>query len=115
MKEEKQATPEEVNMAVEKAAAAFQLYRRKSEAEKAAFLEAIAQEIDNCGEDLIRVCMSETALPQARIEGEKARTVNQLRMFASLVREGSWVDARIETAQPGRTPVPKPDLRSMHI
>ena len=115
MKEERQATPGETNLAVEKAAAAFPAYRKKSATEKAAFLEAIALEIDNSGEELILVCMSETALPKARIEGEKARTVNQLKMFASLVREGSWVDARIETARPHRTPVPKPDLRSMHI
>ncbi|HSC40625.1 MAG TPA: aldehyde dehydrogenase (NADP(+)), partial [Chitinophagaceae bacterium] len=115
MKEERQATPGETDLAVENAAAAFPLYRKKSAAEKAAFLEAIALEIDNCGEELILVCMDETALPRARIEGEKARTVNQLKMFASLVREGSWVDARIETARPGRVPVPKPDLRSMHI
>lgn len=115
MKEERQATPGETDLTVEKAAAAFPLYRKKSAAEKAAFLEAIALEIDNCGEELILVCMGETALPRARIEGEKARTVNQLKMFASLVREGSWVDARIETARPERAPVPKPDLRSMHI
>jgi len=63
---------------------------------------------------LVMVCCNETGLPAARIEGEKIRTVNQLKMFAALVREGSWVDARIETAQPGRIPLPKPDIRFMH-
>jgi NADP-dependent aldehyde dehydrogenase len=108
------ATEEEVNMAANKAAAAFQQYRMKSGDEKALFLEAIADEIINAGEELVTICSSETGLPKARIEGERARTINQLKMFAALVKEGSWVDARIETAIPDRTPIPKPDLRFMH-
>jgi 2,5-dioxopentanoate dehydrogenase len=59
--------------------------------------------------------MEETALPEARIKGERMRTVNQLKLFASVVREGSWVDARIDTAIPDRQPVPKPDIRQMQI
>lgn len=109
------ATPEEVNKAAEKAAQAFQVYRKKSGIEKAIFLEAIANEINAMGEALIEICCNETALPKARIEGERARTVNQLKLFASLLREGSWVDARIETADPTRTPLPKPDIRYMEI
>lgn len=109
------ATPGEVNLAVEKAAAAFVVYRKKSGVEKAAFLDAIADAIADSGEELIVTCMAETALPRARIEGERGRTVNQLRLFAALVREGSWVDARIETAMPDRTPAAKPDLRFMYI
>ncbi len=109
------ATIDEVNLAAEKAAAAFQLYYKKSGAEKAVFLESIAEEINNTGVHLVSVCSSETGLPPARIEGERGRTVNQLKMFAALLREGSWVDARIETALPDRVPVPKPDIRYMQI
>jgi 2,5-dioxopentanoate dehydrogenase len=109
------ATPDEVNMAVAKAAAAFQLYRKKTGLEKANFLTAIAEALLNTGEELVKVCCAETGLPAARIEGEKMRTVNQLKMFAALLTEGSWVDARIDTAIPDRAPVPKPDLRFMHI
>ena len=109
------ATTEEVSEAAEKASIAFQQYYRKTGKEKAEFLEAIAAEILDAGGILIETCHQETALPHDRIQGERARTVNQLRMFADLLREGSWVDARIETAIPGRAPVPKPDLRFMHI
>jgi len=109
------ATPDEVNYAVVKAATAFQVYRKKSGVEKANFLAAIAEELLNSGDDLVTVCYNETGLPVARIEGERIRTVNQLKMFAALLREGSWVDARIDSAMPERTPVPKPDLRFMQI
>lgn len=109
------ASPEEVNLAVVKAHAAFRIYRKKSGEEKANFLISIADELLDTGDELVQVCSSETGLPAARIEGERMRTANQLRMFAALVREGSWVDARIETAQPDRTPIQKPDLRFMHI
>lgn len=109
------ATATEVDMAAEKAATAFQQYYKKSGHEKADFLEAIADEIVKTGDTLVTVCCSETGLPPARIEGERGRTVNQLKMFAALLREGSWVDARIETAIPDRVPIPKPDIRFMQI
>jgi len=109
------ATPDELNLAVVKAAAAFKVYRKKCGVEKAFFLETIAEELLNAGDELVTVCSNETGLPSARIEGERLRTANQLRMFAALLKEGSWVDARIETAIPQRTPLPKPDLRFIHI
>ncbi len=109
------ATREEVNLAVVKATAAFKIYRKKSGAEKANFLTTIAEELLNTGDELVTVCCNETGLPIIRIEGERIRTVNQLKMFAALLNEGSWVDARIDTAIPERTPLPKPDLRFMHI
>lgn len=109
------ATESEINLACEKAASAFQLFRQKSGVEKAVFLETIAAELVSLGDDLITVCCQETALPQARIEGERSRTVNQLLMFAELLREGSWLDARIETADALRSPLPKPDIRYMHV
>jgi 2,5-dioxopentanoate dehydrogenase len=109
------ATIAEVNRAAEKAAGAFQVYRKKSGMEKADFLETIATEITALGDTLLELCCLETALPKGRIQGECARTVNQLKLFSSLLREGSWVDARIETADPTRTPIAKPDIRYFEI
>ena len=65
------------------------------------------------GDDLIERAHRETGLPEARLLGERGRTVGQLKQFAQVAREGSWVDARIDTAIPDRQPVPKPDLRRM--
>jgi len=109
------ATPAEVDKAVAKAAAAFQVYRKKSGADKATFLEAIATEIEATGDELVTICCAETGLPTGRIQGERGRTTGQLRMFATLLRDGSWLDARIETANPERTPIPKPDIRFMQM
>jgi NADP-dependent aldehyde dehydrogenase len=110
-----EATSEEIDQAADKAEAAFKVYRNKSGQEKAEFLETIADEILLLGDDLIQRCTSETGLPEARITGERGRTMNQLKLFASVLREGSWLDARIELAQPDREPLPKPDVRSMQI
>ena len=109
------ATEQEVDRAAQKAAAAFPGYSKLPGTMKALFLETIAAEIMLAGEELIAVCSKETGLPKARIENERGRTVNQLKMFADLLKEGSWVDARIETALPERTPLPKPDLRYMQV
>ncbi len=108
-----EATQGEVAAAIQKASKAFITYREKSGAERAAFLEAIADEIVSIGDALIKRASEETGLPEARITGERGRTAGQLRLFASMIREGSWVDARIDTADPQRTPLPKPDVRSM--
>ena len=81
--------------------------------ERAAFLRRIGEEIDGLGEELLTVCSGETGFGRDRLVGERARTVNQLRLFADLIEEGSWVDARIDTAQLDRKPVPKPDVRRM--
>ncbi len=109
------ASPAEVERTCEKAGNAFQVYRKKSGIDKAVFLETIAKEIEALGDQLIDMCCQETALPKGRIEGERSRTIHQLLMFASLLREGSWLDARIELADPLRTPLPKPDIRYMHV
>jgi NADP-dependent aldehyde dehydrogenase len=109
------ATESEVDAAAQLAEKAFEVYRRKSGRERAAFLMKIAEEIEGLGDDLINRCHQETGLPKARLQSERGRTTGQLRMFAELITEGSWVDARIETALPDRQPVPKPDLRSMLI
>lgn len=108
-------TTADLDLAVQKATTAFSSYRKKDKGEIAAFLEQIAEEIINLGDALIQRCHLETALPIARLEGERGRTVNQLKLFASVVREGSWVDARIDTAIPDRTPLPKSDIRHLLI
>lgn len=108
-----EATVAEVAVAAKKAELAFQLYRAKSGEERAVFLEAIAAEIEQLGTDLVTRCVSESGLPAARIEGERGRTTGQLLLFAQLLREGSWVQATIDTAMPDRKPLPKPDIRSM--
>ncbi len=109
------ATAEQVNQALEAAESAFQEYRLLSAERRADFLVKIADEIVAIGDDLIERAHIETGLPKDRLTGERGRTVNQLRMFADLIREGSWVGARIDRALPDRQPLPKPDLRRMLI
>lgn len=104
-----------VNRALAAAAGAFDDYRLQPAERRAAFLERIAEEIVALGDELIERAHLETALPKERLTGERGRTVNQLKMFAELVREGSWVEARIDLANPARQPLPKPELRRMLI
>jgi NADP-dependent aldehyde dehydrogenase len=107
------AQAKDVAAAMESAEAAFVGFRVTSGAERAAFLERIGDEILALGDELIQRANVETGLPQGRLTGERARTVNQLKLFAQVAREGSWVDARIDTADATRQPAPKPDLRRM--
>jgi NADP-dependent aldehyde dehydrogenase len=106
-----EATESEIDRALELAAAAFEEYCRLPAAAVAAFLEAVAEEILSLGDALLERAARETGLGRERLSGERARTMNQFRAFADVVREGSWVEASIDTAAPDRTPVPKPDLR----
>ena len=92
---------------------AFAVYSQTTGAERARFLRAIAANIEALGDELISRANAETALPEARLRNETGRTCNQLRLFADLVEEGSWVDARIDRGDPDRKPLPKPDVRSM--
>ena len=108
-----EATTEEINEAIVEANTAFISYGKKSGIEKATFLEAIADEILNLGDALIQRCCAESGLPEGRITGERGRTIGQLKLFASVLRDGSWVDARIDNAIPDREPLPKVDIRSM--
>ncbi len=109
-----EATDAEVHAAFERAAEAFATCRRRR-VDFAPFLECIAGEIEALGDALITRAAEETGLPEARLLGERGRTVGQLRMFAKVVRKGSWVDARIDHAIPDRKPIPKPDVRRMLI
>jgi len=108
-----ETTTEEVDKAVKLAENAFASYKLKSASQKAIFLETIADEILNLGEVLIERCMQESGLPRPRLEGERGRTMGQLKLFASVLREGSWLDARIDTAVPDRKPFPKSDIRQI--
>jgi NADP-dependent aldehyde dehydrogenase len=84
-----------------------------SQRERGKFLRKIADNIEALGDSLIERASLETSLPNARFIGERARTCGQLRAFADLLDDGSWVDARIDHAIPDREPLPKPDVRSM--
>jgi alpha-ketoglutaric semialdehyde dehydrogenase len=110
-----EATSDEINKAVELAAKAFKSFRHTSGKQKADFLNAIADEILALDDELINVYRSESGLPEGRAKGERGRTVFQLRSFADLVAEGSWVEATIDTAIPDRQPLPKSDIRKMNI
>jgi len=107
------ASPAEVQQAMDASAAAFAIYRNKPASERAKLLDTIASEIEALGDELLQRAHAETGLPMARLTGERARTTGQLRLFAQLVREGSWVDARIDRALPDRQPLPRPDIRRM--
>lgn len=107
------ATIDEVETAASLAQQAFPLFVKKSGAERAAFLKEIANQIEALGDVLTQRAMQETGLPEGRIKGETGRTTGQLRLFASVAEDGSWAQARIDTAIPDRAPLPKPDIRSM--
>lgn len=106
-------TKEQIDEAVKNATTAFNVFRKKDKDSIAAFLDQIADEILNLGDALLDRCHLETGLPLGRLKGERGRTMNQLKLFATVVREGSWVDARIDTAIPDRSPIPKSDIRHM--
>ncbi|SMG53505.1 aldehyde dehydrogenase (NADP(+)) [Paraburkholderia susongensis] len=109
------ATLADLDRACALAWTAFDIYRETSPEVRATFLETIAQNILDIGDDLIERCMIESGLPRARLEGERGRTVGQLRMFADVVRNGDFIGARIDPAQPERKPLPRVDLRLRHI
>lgn len=109
------ATKADVEQAAALAAEAFGPYRSLPYETRATFLEAIAEHIEAIGDDLIVRVMAETGLPRARLEGERARTTGQLRLFASVLRDGGFLEARIDPALPDRKPLPRPDLRLRNV
>ncbi len=109
------ATPAEIDRACRAAELAVEGYGSKTPQDRAAFLDAIAANLEGLGDELIQTAMAETGLPEKRLLGERGRTMGQLRMFAEMLREGSWVDAVIDTAMPDRKPLPKPDARRMNV
>ncbi len=109
------ATKAEIDHAFALATQATRQYRRVSGAAKAKFLRQIAEEIMALGDVLIERARQESALPEGRLKGERGRTVNQLRLFADLVEEGSWVEAVVDQAIPDRKPFPRADIRRMSV
>jgi len=110
-----EATASEVDEALKLATKAHHEYQKTTGKERAAFLNCIADEIEALGDELITTYCTETGLPEGRAKGERGRTVGQLRSFAKLVDDGSWVKASIDTALPERKPMSKPDLRKMMV
>ncbi len=108
-----EASAREVDAALALAEGAFSALYVTSGQRRAELLEAIADEIGALGDTLIERAGLETGLPAARLNGERARTTGQLKLLAGYVREGSWVNARLDRADPARQPLPKPDVRSM--
>ena len=104
-----------VETACTAAAAAFGAYRATTSEERAAFLEGIAANVEGLRDELVARACAETGLPEARIAGEVGRTTGQLRLFASVLREGSWNGARIDPARPDRTPLPRADIRQRAV
>ncbi len=109
------ATAADVDAACALAQSAFDAYRSTTLEQRALFLEAIAENIIKIGPALIERANLETGLPVARLEGERGRTVTQLRLFAKVVRDGYFLDATIDSALPDRTPMPRVDLRLRKI
>jgi len=111
----KTASALDVNQAAESAASAFYPYSRSEPALRARFLRAIAQGIEALGDPLIECAAHETALPVARLQGERGRTCMQLRLFADMAADNAWIDEYAETADPARKPQPRPYLRSRFV
>ena len=110
-----EAGPTDVTAAASLAAAAFPVFRAVPAEQRAALLEAIATGIAGLGDALVERACAETGLPRARIEGERGRTMGQLRLFARVLRDGDWMGVRIDNAMPERTPLPRSDLRQRQV
>ena len=110
-----EATAAEIEQATALAWKAFKVFRKTPASERANFLDAIAEEIEALGTELIDTYCKESGLPGARAEGERGRTMFQLRSFAEMLRDGAWMETDIDTALPDRQPIAKPDLRKTFI
>lgn len=110
-----EASPIEIQQASQLASEAYNSFQKVSGSEKSDFLLEIATEIENLGNKLVKIYCLETGLPESRAIAERGRTVFQLRSFANFVKEGSWVEAVIETADCNRVPIPKVDIRKMMV
>lgn len=108
-------TEREINLAVSKAQEAFLVYKDFPAEKKVLFFEAIIYGIEATKDEILAAAVTETRLSSGRLQGEMHRTINQINLFSTLIREGSWVNAVIDTADLDRKPLPKPDLRQMQI
>ena len=110
-----EATVEEANQAVELASKAFKVYKNVSGKQRAAFLNTIADEILALDSELTDMFVSESGLPEGRAQGERGRTIGQLRSFADLILKEDWRNNTIDEAIPNRAPLPKLDIRKTSI
>ena len=106
-------TPALVDQAAKAAEEAFWSFAYSTREDRAALLNKIADEIDARGDEITEIGTQETGLPEARLQGERGRTVGQLRLFASHILDGAYLDRRHDEALPDRAPLPRPDLRLM--
>ncbi|WIY26572.1 aldehyde dehydrogenase (NADP(+)) [Parasedimentitalea psychrophila] len=104
-------TPAHVDAAVEAAEAAFWSFGFSTRKQRAVFLNTIADEIEARAEEITKIGCQESGLPEARLQGERGRTVGQLRLFADHILQGNYLDARHDKALPDRAPLPRPDLK----
>jgi alpha-ketoglutaric semialdehyde dehydrogenase len=104
-------TAADIDRAAQAAEAAFGVYGWSDRQARAEFLDAIADAIEHRAEAITAVATAETGLPAARIEGERGRTTGQLRLFARHIRDGAYLDRRHDAADPGRKPLPRPEIR----
>jgi alpha-ketoglutaric semialdehyde dehydrogenase len=110
----KDSSIEELELVMQKAWEAFHIFRNIPIQQRAAFMKSVAVELEACGDELIQTAMAETNLPEARLRGERARTIFQLNSYADACARGEWMDIRIDTAIPDKAP-PKPDLRKTAV
>lgn len=110
-----EVSSKELQRALTLAESAFKVYRKYTGEQRAAFLDKIADEIEGLGQELLDTFCAESGLPQGRAEGERGRTIFQLRSFAALLRDENWPETSIDLAQPERQPLPKVDLRKTSI
>lgn len=108
-------TQSDVDLACEKAVRAFSGFRNLTNEARAAFIDSCADNIMALGDELVERVMAESGLPQARVVGERGRTVGQLKLFAELIRKGDYQGARIDTAMPDREPMPRQDHRMRYV
>jgi NADP-dependent aldehyde dehydrogenase len=110
-----EASEKEIEKAMALAHEAFPAFRDLEGNRRGEFLRAVADILEGQQDHLVSVYMRESGLPEGRARGELGRTTGQLRAFASVAETASWLEARIDTAQPGRTPLPRPDIRKCMV
>ena len=107
------ASIDDVEQAAILAEATFPKFANTASWERAAFLRAIAENLAKNMDAIVDRAYAETGLPAPRLQGELSRTTGQLKLFADVLDEGSWLDARIDLSEPERKPLPRADIRSM--
>lgn len=107
-------SPEELTRLTDAAAAAAPIWRTSSADDRARWLTAVADALDAHADELVAIADRETRLGAVRLRGEVGRTTGQLRLFASVVREGSYLELTVDDADAAATP-PRPELRRLLV